>query len=363
LGFDGVYVKIELMEIKELREEQKELWNNFVARHPFGHLLQSWEWGDVLLADGQEVKRLAVFDKRMIIGGALAMKFPLPFNKSYLYLPRGPVVLWNEIHKQGKINKQQEALILILDKLQPFAQRKKAIFLRLDPEIEASDFHLEFWQSLGFKKAPREIQPKNNIVLDLSLSEETLLKLMKPKTRYNIRLAQRKGVKVKKSNNPADVGIFYQLIKETANRNKFIPHPPKHYFNIIKILGEKNLASLFLAEYKRKIIAANIISFFGQKSLYMHGASTDTHRNLMPTYLLQWEAILEAKRRGCSFYDLGGVVPEEETKHPWAGISRFKRGFGGEEKEFIGAWDFVYLPNQYRVFSFTNTLRHKIKGR
>ena len=350
------------MELKEIQSDQKGIWNSFVGGHKFGHFLQCFEWGDVLLADGQTIKRLAVFDKRQIIATSLVMKFPLPLNKSYAYMPRGPIMNWQHIHKQGKINKDQEALIMLLDEAKKFGQKENALFLRIDPEIEHEDIHPEFWHQIGFIKAPKENQPKRTTVVDLELPEDLLLKAMKSKTRYNIRLASRKGVKIKKSTNRSDIKYFYDLMLITSKRDKFYAHSKKHYEDIIKILGPENLTKIFLAEHKGKIISANIISLFGQKAIYLHGASADEYRNLMPTYLLQWEAILEAKKSGCKFYDFGGVVSEEETKHSWAGISRFKRGFGGKEKEFIGAWDLPYSGSQYRLFSFTNTIRRKIKG-
>jgi len=349
------------MEVKKIEENKKEDWNIFIKNHKYGHFLQSWEWGDIMVADSEKIKRIAIFDRNKIIGLALAVRYQLPLNKSYLYVPRGPVLNWGEIHKQGKINKEQEALIMILDEVRKFGQRESALFLRLDPEMEATYANSEFWQQIGFTKSPKEVQPERTISLDLALPEDQLLKFMKSKTRYNIRLAGRKGVKVKVSTEVSDINFFYNLVLETARRDKFYPHPQKHYEDIIKIMGSRNLAKIFLAEYKNKIIAANIVSFFGQKAIYMHGASSNKHRNLMSTYLLQWKAILEAKSAGCQLYDFGGVIPETETRHSWAGISKFKRGFGGQEIEYIGAWDLPYISSQYRLFSFTNTIRRRIK--
>jgi peptidoglycan pentaglycine glycine transferase (the first glycine) len=184
---------------------------------------------------------------------------------------------------------------------------------------------------------------------------------MKSKTRYNIRLSERKGVKIKMSTNVSDIDTFYDLMLKTSRRDNFYPHPKKHYQDLIKILGPKNIAKIFLAEYKKKVISATIVSFFGQKAIYLHGASDNEYRNLMSTYLLQWRAILEAKKAGCKLYDFGGVVPESENKHAWGGISRFKRGFGGREQEFIGAWDVPYSASQYKLFSFSSNIRRKIK--
>ncbi len=349
------------MEVLNIEKSRKDEWNNFVKNHAFGHFLESFEWGEVVCADGEKVRQVAVMDKGKIIAGALIIKYELPLNKSYLYIPRGPALDWDKIKNPDKINKDQEALMMILDEVKKFGQSNNAIFLRIDPEIEASDRHFEFWKQIGFTKSPKEVQPKMTIVLDLLQSEEQILKNMKSKTRYNIRLADRKGVKIKMSTNVSGIDTFYDLMLKTSRRDNFYPHTKKHYQDLIKILGPKNIAKIFLAEYKKKIIAATIVSFFGQKAIYLHGASDNEYRNLMSTYLLQWRAISEAKKAGSKLYDFGGVVPESENKHAWVGISRFKRGFGGREQEFIGAWDIPYSTSQYKLFSFTSNIRRKIK--
>lgn len=349
------------MELINIEKNKQTEWNDFVRNHSFGHFLESFEWSEVVEADGEKVRRIAIMDKGKIIAGALIIKYELPFNRSYLYIPRGPVLGWDKIKNSDKINQDQESLMMILDEVKKFGQNENSIFLRIDPEIEAKDNHFEFWKQIGFTKSPKEIQPKMTVVLDLLQPHEQILKNMKSKTRYNIHLAERKGVKIKISTNISGIDTFYDLMLKTSRRDNFYPHTKKHYQDLIKILGLKNIAKIFLAEYKKKIIAATIVSFFGQKAIYLHGASDNEYRNLMSTYLLQWQAISEAKKAGCKLYDFGGVVPESENKHAWAGISRFKRGFGGREQEFIGAWDIPYLTSQYKLFSFTSNIRRKIK--
>ncbi|MFH1712710.1 MAG: peptidoglycan bridge formation glycyltransferase FemA/FemB family protein, partial [Candidatus Jacksonbacteria bacterium] len=167
-------------------------------------------------------------------------------------------------------------------------------------------------------------------------------KNMKPKTRYNIRLARKKAVQVRWSKNAADINIFYDLLTATARRQKIKIHPKIHYQNILKILGDKNTAALAIAEFDKKPVAANLVTFFGDTAAYLHGGTDDSYRSLMAPYLLQWEAILEAKRRGCKYYDLGGCAVTTGKIDPWAGITRFKAGFGGELKQFGPAYDIVF---------------------
>jgi lipid II:glycine glycyltransferase (peptidoglycan interpeptide bridge formation enzyme) len=350
------------MKILEVKQNQKQIWNDFVANHAYGHFLQSFEWGEVVLADGEKIRRIAVLDYDRIIAAVQLIIYRLPLKKSYLYIPRGPVLDWDKIKEKEKVNQAQESLMMILDEVSKIANQENALFLRIDPEIKNSTLDKEFWQQIGFIKSSKEMQPKMTVCLDLSKSEDELLKNMKPKTRYNIRLSLRKGVKVFISDNISDVDTFYSLMFKTSKRDKFYPHIKRHYEDIIKILGQDGKAKLFLAKYKNKIIASTIVSFFGQKSVYMHGASDSQYRNLMSTYLLQYQAMLEAKKMGCLLYDFGGVVPEDEINHSWAGISRFKRGFGGEELKYIGAFDLPYSSSQYKLFSLTTRIRRKIKG-
>jgi len=350
---------MELMEIKEINYQNKKVWENFVNHHPFGHLLQSWEWGEVLLKDKHQIKRFSLWNGGNILISALVMKIPLPLGQSYFYIPRGPVLDWSKIISDEKY---QNAFKFILKGINLWGRKEKALFLRIDPEIPFQDAYLNFLKKLGFRKSKKEPQPQRTIFLDLKKSPEELLKNMKSKTRYNIRLAQRKGIRIKEIKDETGIDIFYRLMLETSKRDKFYAHPKSHYQNLIKILGPKGLAEILVAEYNNQPLAANIVSFFNQKSTYLHGASSNIYRNLMPTYLLQWFAILKAQKRNCLIYDFGGIAAEDEKNHSWAGITRFKKGFGGEEKRFIGAWDLPYCFFKYQIFSNLNNLRRKIKG-
>ena len=340
-------------------------WDNFVQNHKFGDFLQSWEWGEVSKARGNEIHRIAIFDDDKIIACASIEKYDLPFGISYLYVARGPVLAWDEIACGSELSKPKEAFILLLDEIEKIAQKENALFLRIDPPIEQgweNIGNMKFWQEIGFIKANKEIQPKMVVMLNLDKNEDDLLAQMKSKTRYNTRLCLKKGIKIEESTDLADIDGFYELMQKTGHRGGFSLHPKKNYQEIIEILAPLNMAKIFLAKYKGKLIAANIVSFFGNFATYMHGASDDSFRNLMPTYGLQWKSICEAKKMGCKTYDFGGVVSENLAKHSWAGISRFKRGFGATEKEFIGSLDLPYQKTKYKMFAISNSVRRKIKG-
>jgi peptidoglycan pentaglycine glycine transferase (the first glycine) len=182
---------------------------------------------------------------------------------------------------------------------------------------------------------------------------------MKQKTRYNIRLAGRKGVTVREGDE-ADLPAFYHLMKVTAERDGFGIHSREYYETVHRLLVPADQGRLLLAEYEGQLLAGLVATAFGQRACYMYGASSDEHRNLMPSYLLQWEAMLWARERGCRSYDLWGVPDEdEETLEAefaqrndglW-GVYRFKRGFGGRVVRTIGAWDLVYAPLRYRLYT------------
>jgi lipid II:glycine glycyltransferase (peptidoglycan interpeptide bridge formation enzyme) len=179
---------------------------------------------------------------------------------------------------------------------------------------------------------------------------------MKQKARYNIKVAEKHGVRARISNQPEkDFEEFWRLMQLTAKRDKIKSHPKDYYFKQLSFFGgDKNGVTemkLFLAEWRNKIIAANIVVFFGGRATYLHGASDYEKRHLMAPYLLQWEQIKEAKKHGCAKYDFWGI---DEKK--WPGVTRFKKGFGGEEVEYLGAWDYVFQPTWYKVYRLARKL-------
>lgn len=321
------------MIIKEIQDQDKEKWNSFAKNYSF---LQSWQWGELQKDLGKKFWRSAVLDGDEILLLALIYKNDLPFGLNYLYSPRGPLIS----------KKDPEVFKLFLEKIKEISEQENSIFFRMDPEWQNEDL----LEGFGFKKWIKEVQPKDTLILDLSKDEDALLKEMHQKTRYNIRLAERKGVKVKFSNSKEDFEKFWKLIKETTERDKFKAHPKEYYWKILQNGGDK--VGLVLAEYENKIIAANLISFFGKTATYMHGASSSEYRNLMAPHLLQWESIKEAKNRGCQNYDFWGVAPTDDKNHPWAGITRFKKSFSPDSKitSYIGAWDLVFNNFWYFLY-------------
>src|SRR5690606_18083488 len=206
-------------------------------------------------------------------------------------------------------------------------------------------------------------QPETTLLLDLHLSESDLLKQMKRKGRYNISLAEKKGVLVKRATTREEqqefASIFYKLLKETTERDGFAGHGEKYYQTM---LAELPMSEIFVAFYDAQPISAAICTYQTERAIYYYGASGNTHRELMGPYLIQWEAIKEAKKRGCKSYDFLGIAPEDAPKtHPWKGITEFKTKFGGQVINFPPAKDIIFHPFLYQLYKLVKQLQKIIK--
>ena len=208
----------------------------------------------------------------------------------------------------------------------------------------------------------RQIPPKATLVIDLSKSEEELLKDMHEKTRYNIHLAERKGVIIQRIQHNDQDGFtnFWRLMRETAARDKIGIHPQSYYRMMLEDLAEGDVqAHIFLAEYSGEPIATAILITHIDTATYLHGGSSNVHRNLMAPHLLQWRMIQQAKQQGYHWYDFWGIAPQGENfqGHPWTGITRFKMGFGGEVREGAGTFDIIIRPHLYQLLSIVKNTR------
>lgn len=273
------------------------------------------------------------------IEGINIIEHNLPFGKSYLYSPRA---------------NPPKDFDGFMKKIKEIAKQENAIFFKLEPAF-ASLRRGEALEKFGFKKSTN-IQPTKTLILDITKSEQELLNAMHYKTRYNIQLAVKKGVKTHRSLLKAQhLEDFWRLMQETIKRDKFKPHTKEYYRKMLEIPG----VELFVAEFDGKIIAANIVVFYEKtaprlrsgQAIYLHGASDYEHRNLMAPHLLQWEQIKEAKKRGCAEYDFWGIDEEK-----WPGVTRFKKGFGGKEVIYPGAYDLIFQPTWYSIYKIARKI-------
>lgn len=326
------------MKTRLITYAEKDLWNEFVANSPECPILQSFEWGELKSCFGWQPLRLAIEDQGKIIAGASILKREIPYIKhSLFYCPRGPVV---DFHNK-------EIFDALLSAIEKEAEKHHAISLKIDPDLSAENEGV--LKSFGFEKAHKQIQPRASIELDLEPDLDAILMSFDEKTRYNVRLAEKKGVSVREETNELGVKTFYRIYQETALRDKFLIHPIKYYQKIRELIFEKGLGANFIAYYKDKPIAGVIVFCLGKKIWYMYGASASAYRNVMPNHLLHWEIIKWAKEKRFKIYDLWGIPADPKPGHPLYGVYRFKRGFNGKTIMNVGAYDFPYSPMLYHA--------------
>ncbi len=322
-------------------------WDAFVAsRHPDAHILQTAAWGRLKSAFGWRVETLQEED-----AGGLLLFRPLPFGFSVGYLPRGPVP------------STPETLVELLPAIDRICRSRRAAFLSIEPDWSDGDSARESLRRLGFRPGARTIQPPRTIRIDLRGSEDDLLARMKPKTRYNIRLAARHEVTVSPS---GDIAAFARLMDATGLRDSFAVHSEKYYRAAYEAFQPHQTVELFLAHYHGEPVSGLMAFAQGNRAWYLYGASSNLHREVMAPYLLQWEAMRWARGLGCVEYDLWGIpdAGEEELEARFAdrqdglwGVYRFKRGFGGTVWRAIGTWDRVYSAPLYQMYRFISGRR------
>ncbi len=317
-------------------------WNRVVLSFPRPHILQSSEWGEIKRATGWTPRQLFLEKGGHPWVAALILRRQIPFLRApVLYVPKGPLLA-----EEGPV-----CLETALALLEEEARREQAIFIKMDPDIAADDAAaLEVLRRRTWRRG-EDVQFRSTILVDLRADEETLLSRMKPKTRYNIRLAERRGVRVRRGT-AADLEVFYELYRETGRRDGFLTRPYSYYRQIWQTFLEVGWGHLLLAEHEGDLLAGLFLLYFGPCAWYMYGASSGHKREHMPNYLLQWEAMRRAKDAGCTTYDFWGAPHQLRPDDPLWGVYRFKAGFGGHLTSHIGAYDFVVRPALYRVFSW-----------
>ncbi|MFQ6101069.1 MAG: lipid II:glycine glycyltransferase FemX [Anaerolineae bacterium] len=333
-------------------------WDRFVVGHPDAHVLQTSAWGALKARFGWTGERVGLARDGGLVAGAQVLYRRLPAGMGCLaYVPKGPLVDWCD-------EEQMRVLLAALDRA---ARSQGAIALTIEPDLPDEHPHRERLRGLGFRPDPfSSIQPCRTLVVDISPDEDTILAAMKPKTRYNVRLAARKGVTVRKASE-ADLPAFHALMAATAARDRFGVHSPIYYEAAYRLFVPRGWARLLLAQVEGEPVAALVVFALPPRAWYFYGASSNAHREKMPTYLLQWEAMRWAKSLGCTTYDLWGVPDEDEQKLEaeftqrrdglW-GVYRFKRGFGGRLVRSVGAWDRVYAPLRYWMLGIGYSIRN-----
>ncbi|MDY6846908.1 MAG: peptidoglycan bridge formation glycyltransferase FemA/FemB family protein [Chloroflexota bacterium] len=349
------------MEFFEVKGSQG--WNETIKNLPGAHALQTWQWGQVksrfgwqphhLLwrnENGEVVASVLVLQRRIDLAG-------LPIGMSVMYAPRGPLLDWSDAALVKKV----------LDDLQRFAEQKKVIFLKIDPDLpigygipgdekdELNPIGEAVKQSLKARDwvfSEEQIQFKNTVVVDLKGDQDEMLMRMKSKTRYNIRLAERRGVRVRPGG-IEDIDLLYSMYAHTAVRDDFLIRGKEYYRAVWEHFFADGLAEPLIAEVAGSPVGAVVIFRFGGRAWYIHGMSLNEHREKMFNYRLQWEAMLYSKRAGCYQYDMWGAPDTFDESDPLWGVYRFKDGFGGLVHRTLGAWDYPVRSISYPLYTRT----------
>jgi peptidoglycan pentaglycine glycine transferase (the first glycine) len=331
------------MEVKQVDDYSG--FNEYVARHPHGSVLQTTNWGQLKETTGWEWHPLAVLDGGKIAASALVLARPLKgLGIHILYSPRGP--LFSSLEALNKLSQGVREL----------GTKKRAFAWKVDPALPPEDKRWQkFVQEQRLAKVVSDsnfggVQPKYVMDLDITPPLQDILAQMKSKTRYNIRYAARKGVKVIRSRRKQDLSVFYALLQETAARDGFAVRDLSYFESMWDYLIEAGLAQLFLAYHGELPLAGAIAFRLGRRAWYVYGASSDELRNLQASHLMQWEMIKWAKAFGCAVYDFRGVSGELDPNNPLYGLYRFKEGFGATLREYVGEFDLVLNRPLYHMW-------------
>jgi len=326
------------MEEIKILKEQPENYNE-LATHP----LQSWQWGEFRKDQGVAVVRLGIFQK-----AKLMQVFQITFHQ----IPHLPFSI-------GYLPKSSLPSKEVINKLKEIGQEKKAIFIKIEPNTEKSEIRNSKSETLGLIKG-KPLFTKYTSVIDLTKIEEELLKSFKPKTRYNIHLAEKHGVSVREDNSEKAFVEYLKLLFETTKRQGFYAHNEKYHQKQWEILKDAGISHLLSAAHEGKTLSAFLLFVFNKTLYYPYGASTRENRELMAPTLLMWEAIRFGKKMGCTSFDLwGDIGPNPSPDNPYFGFHKFKEGFSPKLTEFLGTYDLVINPGLYQLYKISDSLRWK----
>lgn len=325
------------------RVDSKTRWNEILDQLGKTHFLQSWEWGDLKARYGWSAERFSwgaedgpVAAAQVLTRGLRLGPLNLPLRIQYV--PRGPLLDWED----------SAVLQTVLSDLNDHARGSGALSIKVEPEFPADA--IPTLDRTGWFPSSEQIQFKNTVVLNLEATEDALLATMKQKTRYNIRLAGRRGIEIR----PGDLNDFdllYDLYAQTSVRDGFVIRHAEYYRDVWSSLVSADMAQIFIAGFEGRPIAALVAVLFGKVAYFLYGMSSGEHRDKMPNHLLQWEAIRGAKKAGYHTYDFWGAPDVVDESDPLWGVYRFKSGFGGEIQQTIGAFDHTSKRLLYNAYT------------
>lgn len=323
-------------------------WQKFFNDVGSPSFLQSWEWGEMEIKQDYRIIRLGIYHKEKLAAITLVIKINSKRGK-FLFIPHGPLiqVQSSKIKVQSLIKELQKHLVIL-------AKQANYSFIRISPLLEDIIENRHLFAQMGFKKAPIYMNAEDSWLLPLDKTEEELLAGMRKTTRYLIRKASRDGVVIEKTVDEKAIADFMKVYKETVDRENFVAFSEKYLRDEFKTFNDVGNSLIITAKHNGQTLASAIILFTKSTGFYHQGASI--HSKIPAPYLLQWEAIREAKRRGCHFYNFWGIKIPGRTPKNWDGLTMFKTGFGGYEARYIPTQDFVLSPKYYLTYLYERYL-------
>lgn len=332
------------MNIHEIKNEKE--WDKYFNKMGSPSFLQTWEWGEVQKLLGYKILRLGVYNNRKkLIGIAQAIKLTAK-RGSFIFIPHGPI-------SDNKSNVIPE----LTKFLKGICIKEGYSHIRISPIIENNDKNNSMYAKAKYKKSPIHMHAENVWILPLDKPEDQILANMRKTTRYSIKKAIKEGVKIEKSTEENALDPFWKIYQKTAMRENFTPFSKKYILSEFREFNKTNSALFFLGkEPGTNIVVSSALVLFTKSGAFYHqGASL--HSKIPVSYLLQWEAIREAIKRGCINYNFWGIAPTDDTKHPWYGLSLFKKGYGGHQIDYLQTQDYVVSPKYYLSFVYEKLLR------
>lgn len=306
----------------------KKIWESFLLKNNPKSFLQSWNWGEVNERLGEKIFRLGFYQESKLVGICLTLKENAK-RGLHLIVPAGPVMDW----ENASLTK------FFIKTIRDLAIEENCWFIRVRPEILDNDSNRDLFRNLGFVSSPMHLHAENTWVLDITKSEEEILKGMRKSTRYLVKKSEGLNLDVQISKDKSLANILFKLQKETAIRHKFVGFSKELFESEIDVFTKDNMARVFLCKKSKKNLAIAIIIFYGDTAYYHFSASTSDYSHLPFSYLLQWRIIKEAKKRGIKYYNFWGISSNTSPKHRFAGVTLFKTGFGGERVDWLHAHD------------------------
>lgn len=337
------------MEIQEIKNQK--IWQEFFDKNDSPSFLQSWEWGKIQKNMEYRVLRIGIYENKELLAIAQVIKIKSK-RGNFLFVPHGPVFRIKNLEFRIK-----NVIELIKDYLINSAKKENFSFIRIASILNDVEENLKIFTDLGFKTAPIYMHAERTWVLDLDKSEEELLNNMRKTTRYLIKRADRDGVVIEERNDPQAFDDFWKIYKETAEREKFVPYSLNYVKNEYNEFHKTNNALFLFGKVSNDYLASALILFTKSSAFYHQGASI--HSKFPVTYRLQWEAIKEAKKRGCKLYNFWGIKQEGRTPKDWDGLSLFKTGFGGRQIDYVPTQDYIISRKYYLTYIYEKYLAFK----